>query len=197
MSVESPQYTTQRSIVRTEGGAKPFVQAGDNACQLTPASYLSCRYITLLTRIATLQLQGESPTYILDEDTQPVIRAIGVSHTACKDEFRQNPRSHSWSVFPIFIIEYTWCLVSGIHGGIIININRGHIRYVCEINVRHNIRHRYDTDTILIGYIKDTYINNSSIMRVWHRRVRNNSSSRKAPAPAATPAAAAPPPEAT
>ena len=24
---------------------------------------------------------GESPTYILDEDTQPVIRAIGVSHT--------------------------------------------------------------------------------------------------------------------
>ena len=27
------------------------------------------------------------------------IRAIGVSHTACKDEFRQNIRSHSWSVF--------------------------------------------------------------------------------------------------
>ena len=38
-------------------------------------------------------------TYILNEDTQPVIRAIGVSHTACKDEFRQNIRSHSWSVF--------------------------------------------------------------------------------------------------
>ena len=36
---------------------------------------------------------------ILNEDTQPVIRAIGVSHTACKDEFRQNVRSHSWSVF--------------------------------------------------------------------------------------------------
>ena len=31
----------------------------------------------------------ESPTYILNEDTQPVIRAIGVSRTACKDEFRQ------------------------------------------------------------------------------------------------------------
>ena len=27
--------------------------------------------ITLLTLIATLQLQGESPTYILNEDTQP------------------------------------------------------------------------------------------------------------------------------
>ena len=33
-------------------------------------------------------MQGESPTYILNEDTQPVRRAIGVSHTACKDEFR-------------------------------------------------------------------------------------------------------------
>ena len=43
-------------------------------------------------------------TYILNEDTQPVIRAIGVSHTACKDEFRQNIRSHSWSVSSFFII---------------------------------------------------------------------------------------------
>ena len=60
--------------------------------------------ITLLTLIATLKLQGESPTYILNEDTQPVIRAIGVSHTACKDEFRQYLRSHSWSVFSFFII---------------------------------------------------------------------------------------------
>ena len=32
---------------------------------------------------------GKGGTYILNEDTQPVIRAIGVSHTACKDEFRQ------------------------------------------------------------------------------------------------------------
>ena len=38
----------------------------------------------------TVQCLGESPTYILNEDTQPVIRAIGVSHTARKDEFRQN-----------------------------------------------------------------------------------------------------------
>ena len=45
--------------------------------------------------------RGESRTYILNEDTQPVIRAIGVSHTACKDEFRQNIRSHSWSVFSL------------------------------------------------------------------------------------------------
>ena len=38
-------------------------------------------------------------TYILNEDTQPVIRVIGVSHTACKDEIRQNLGPHSWSVF--------------------------------------------------------------------------------------------------
>ena len=41
--------------------------------------------ITLLTRIATLLFQGESPTYILNEDTQPVIRAIGVSQTTCAE----------------------------------------------------------------------------------------------------------------
>ena len=33
------------------------------------------------------------------------MRAIGVSHTACKDEFRRNLRSHSWSVFSFFIIN--------------------------------------------------------------------------------------------
>ena len=54
--------------------------------------------ITMLNLIATLQFQGESPTYILNEDTQPEIRAIEISHTACKDEIRQNLRSHSWSV---------------------------------------------------------------------------------------------------
>ena len=41
------------------------------------------------------------------------MRAIGVSHTACKDEFRRNLRSHSWSVFSFFIIynialPYVW-----------------------------------------------------------------------------------------
>ena len=44
-------------------------------------------------------------TYIPNEDTHPVIRAIGVSHTqlAYVDELRRNLRSHSWSVFFIFI----------------------------------------------------------------------------------------------
>ena len=37
--------------------------------------------------------------------TQLVMRAIGVSHTACKDEFRRNLRSHSLSVFS-FVIVY-------------------------------------------------------------------------------------------
>ena len=32
------------------------------------------------------------------------MRAIGVSHTACKDEFRRNLRSHSWSVLSFFIM---------------------------------------------------------------------------------------------
>ena len=63
--------------------------------------------ITLLTLTATLLLQGESPLYILNQDTRPVIRAIGVSHTACKDEFRQNIRSHRYSVLYFDNIDHT------------------------------------------------------------------------------------------
>ena len=38
--------------------------------------------ITLLTLVQTkLWFQGKPPTYILNEDTQAIIRAIGVSHT--------------------------------------------------------------------------------------------------------------------
>ena len=37
--------------------------------------------ITLLTLIATLLLEGESPTYILNQDTQPVIYARSEYHT--------------------------------------------------------------------------------------------------------------------
>ena len=33
---------------------------------------------------------------------------IGVSHTACKDEFRRILRSHSWSVFSFFIIYFSF-----------------------------------------------------------------------------------------
>ena len=39
------------------------------------------------------------------------MRAIGVSHTACKDEFRRNLRSHScrvYFIFKIYRLVYTW-----------------------------------------------------------------------------------------
>ena len=61
--------------------------------------FLPLLQMTLLTLIATLCLQAESLNNILSEDTQPVIRAIGELHTACKDECRQNLPSHNWSVF--------------------------------------------------------------------------------------------------
>ena len=57
-----------------------------------------CVFVSVLSELYI------SPTYILNEDTQLVMRAIGVSHTACKDEFRRNLRSHSWSVFSFFLI---------------------------------------------------------------------------------------------
>ena len=37
---------------------------------------------------------------------------IGVSHTACKDEFRRNLRSHSWSILSFFLICYICLLFS-------------------------------------------------------------------------------------
>ena len=46
----------------------------------------------------------ESPTNILNEDTQLVIREIGISYTAGKGEFRQNLRSHWWSVFVFLFV---------------------------------------------------------------------------------------------
>ena len=39
-----------------------------------------------------------------------IIRAIGVSHTACKEEFRQNIGSHSWSVYSFFILLFDMIL---------------------------------------------------------------------------------------
>ena len=56
-------------------------------------------YIPVLKKSVTCQNNILADLHPYNEDTQPVIRAIGVSHTACKDEFRQNIRSHSWSVF--------------------------------------------------------------------------------------------------
>ena len=50
--------------------------------------------------IATLSVvPRESTTYDLNEDSQPAIHGIGVSHTDCKEEIRQNLRYHSWREF--------------------------------------------------------------------------------------------------
>ena len=88
--VNNKPYIKLDSSVQFDGGG--------HAPTSTPTS-THRRPCTEYTIQATLHLQGQSPTYILNEDTQPVIRAIGVSHIGCKDEFRQNLRSHSWSVY--------------------------------------------------------------------------------------------------
>ena len=43
--------------------------------------------------------------------TQPVIRAIGVSHTDCNVEFQQNIRYHIWSVLYIFWADSSYHVV--------------------------------------------------------------------------------------
>ena len=46
--------------------------------------------------------------------THPAImRAIGVSHTACKDEFRQNLRSNSWSKVGVYFYFYSNSAITG------------------------------------------------------------------------------------
>ena len=51
-----------------------------------------------ITLLALVQgwFKGESPTYILNEDTHPGGMRLGVSHTTCHDEFQRKLRSHSY-----------------------------------------------------------------------------------------------------
>ena len=78
--------------------------------------------ITLLTLVQAtlLQFQGESPTYILNEDTHPVIRAIGVSHTACKnisfEEIFDLTAGVVYFYFFIIIYDTFWLLLCGYEG---------------------------------------------------------------------------------
>ena len=73
-----------------------------------------------------IMLQGESPTYILNEDTQPVIRAIGVSHTqVAKMSFDKIfDLTQLEYFFSFFIIYHTGPCVTGTSPRIITRIIR-------------------------------------------------------------------------
>ena len=79
-----------------------------------------------MVQATLLQVQGESPTYLLTENTHPVIRATEVSHTACKDEFRRN-------------------LIFDLPGGVYFyfynNGSRRHFALVCLLALSHSGRH--------------------------------------------------------
>ena len=75
-------------------------------CVFFPGVFLSSRVTGACPVTTDLIMRVNvrtTTTTILHEDTHLVIRATGVSHTACKDEFRRNLRSHSWYVFSFFI----------------------------------------------------------------------------------------------
>ena len=60
----------------------------------------NCFFTRIRVRLVLYYIRSRRlDDYVLNEDTHTVIRAIGVSHTACKYEFRQKLRSHSWSVY--------------------------------------------------------------------------------------------------
>ena len=50
--------------------------------------------------------------YVHSYTQQSVVRAIGVSHTACKCELRRNLRSHGWSVFLfLYVVMHVYSYV--------------------------------------------------------------------------------------
>ena len=101
-------------------------RGGVNGINITiNINYWSISISTILLLIIILSCRPSMPykidlSYILNEDTQPVIRAIGVSHTACKYEFRQDIRSHSWMeecifIFIIYVVETTVVAITRVH----------------------------------------------------------------------------------
>ena len=72
------------------------------------------------------------------------MRAIGVSHTACKDEFRRNLRFHSWSVFSFFLIYFLKRSIQ-----LSIHILPGKIVTGIQVTLNYGI---WKTGALLIGH---------------------------------------------
>ena len=77
--------------------------------QLRPTKLNKVAYISTATYLYTHWVPRMADFVPLNKDyhprwghIKPVVRAIEVSHAACKDEFRRNPRSHSWRLFFYF-----------------------------------------------------------------------------------------------
>ena len=91
---------------------KPFFFFIVSAHRLANITLLTLVQATLLLFVYSTYFQGESATYILNENTHPITRAIGVvSHTACKDDWLSTKSSISQLAggvyFYIYIYIYT------------------------------------------------------------------------------------------
>ena len=97
---------THRMCIKWARRTNPSTRPGLDLCwpTATPSGSVPC--------IATPPWVLHLPDFVrfcqILFPSKPVVRAIEVSHAACKDEFRQNPRSHSWR-FSIFLTYCTSC----------------------------------------------------------------------------------------
>ena len=87
--------TATNSNVKRKLSPSPITETNQAEAKNSLVFLIQLKLLPVLLAVDLWQMSMLLLTYILYEDTQPVIRAIGVSHTACKDEFRQNIRSHS------------------------------------------------------------------------------------------------------
>ena len=74
-----------------------------SVCKVTELLKTERLCITLLTLLLA-STKGIADLYPSRDQAHPITRAVGVSHTTCKDETRRNPRSHSCSYSSVLLI---------------------------------------------------------------------------------------------
>ena len=84
-----------RSHVLVRGEIKNARRMGFSPCVSYTQMGIECTYEMLMYKFYKIRKIGT---------------LIRVSHTACKDEFRQNLPSHSWSVFLSYVSRAEWRL---------------------------------------------------------------------------------------
>ena len=97
------------------------VYSGPNGTRLIPRHFLdgdkyTCTHAKVCSRLfcsgyidSNAKYNPNTMSFCIGSLYFAVLYMVGVSHTACKDEFRQNLRSHRWSVFCVFHVCAARC----------------------------------------------------------------------------------------
>ena len=102
---EHKTYTQHKYSIHTYGQTTKnadFMYLGDTAASKWSPSSSTHRKKSAPLTVYSTGCKRRNITPLCAADMLPSLYIV--SHTACKDEFRRNLRSHSWSVFSFFII---------------------------------------------------------------------------------------------